>query len=391
VPKTIKLLVGGLHLGGNGYPNAQQTLNILNKQLGVCIVECGAWLPDTMHLWRLSKARLPTKAIALIRFLLGNLLSVLKVLRIQGRERTPAYIPYPSIFFLWWSSWIPTRWRPRCIADAYISVWDSMYRDRCNRGSPSLAERALKAFESRALRAANVVLVDTLANKQMFAKEFGIDNRFIAALPLAIQDSQFLNAFRAEAKDETITVLFVGTLIPLHGINTILEAIKLLMPDPRFQFHLLGDGQDGYLIEHFSAGLSIERFTWIREWVDLSGIAEEIRDADICLGVFGGTGKAERVLPFKIYMYLASGKAIVTQPSFSLPDATPPPPLCASLGTSPQDVANAITQLANDQSLRNTLASDSRAYYIKYLGHDRLASDWRKLLTRFSTGNTLSA
>jgi len=373
-------------LGGNGYPNAQQTLNILNKQLGICIVECGVWLPDTMHLWRLSKARLPTKAIALLRFLFGNLLSVLKVLRTQGQERTPAYIPYPSIFFLWWSSWIPARWRPRCIADAYISVWDSMYRDRSNKGASSLAEQALKAFESRALRSAELVLVDTLANKQMFAKELGLDKHSIAALPLAIQDAQFLkDTHSARTKGKTITVLFVGTLIPLHGIKTIIEAMQLLMPDPRFQFHLLGDGQDGYLIEDFSAGLSVERFTWIREWVDLRRIADEIREADICLGVFGGAGKAERVLPFKIYMYLASGKAIVTQPSFSLPEATPPPPILNSLATSPQDVADAITKLANNESLRNTLASDSRAYYMKYLGHERLASDWRKLLAKFNT------
>jgi glycosyltransferase involved in cell wall biosynthesis len=84
-------------------------------------------------------------------------------------------------------------------------------------------------------------------------------------------------------------------------------------------------------------------------------------------------------------MYLASGKAIVTQPSFSLPEATPPPPMLTSFANNPQDVANAITKLADDESLRNTLASDSRTYYMKYLGHERIASDWRKLLARFST------
>jgi len=384
---TNKILVGGLHMGGDGYPNAQQTVEILNNHLGICIVECGAWLPDSMHLWRLSKARLPIKIVTLARLLVGNLLSLLKVIRIQGRERTPTYIPYPAIFFLWWASWIPRRLRPRCIADAYISIWDSMYRDRSEGPTVSPIEKALKAFESRALCAAELVLVDTLANKLMYANELGVQVRSIVSLPLAIRDDQFLrNTPRPRTKGKTLTVLFVGTLIPLHGVKTILETMELLMPDPRFRFRLLGNGQEGYLIENFTKGLSTERVIWIQEWVDLRRIAEEIREADICLGVFGGEGKAERVLPFKIYMYLASGKAIVTQSSFSLPEATPPPPMLSALATSAQDVANVITRLADDEELRDTLAVDSRAYYIKYLGHERLASDWRKLLAKLVTG-----
>lgn len=385
---TNSLLIGGLHMGGDGYPNARQTLHILQDRLQVQIIECGAWFPDSMQLWRLGRARFPTKIAALSRLFFGNLVSVLKVISKQGPERTLTYIPYPAIFFLWWSSWIPARWRPRCISDSYISIWDSMYRDRSNDSSASLAARLLKLFESRALRAAKLVLVDTLANKYMFVNEFGLEEKSILALPLAIKDERFLNCPpRTEIKDKTLTVLFVGTLIPLHGIKTILEAIQLLMPDLRFRFHLLGDGQLGHLVENFSTGLNMERFLWTRGWADLQRIADEICKADICLGVFGGEGKAARVLPFKVYMYLASGRAIVTQSSFSLPESMPLPPMLTVPVTSARDVADAITRLADDNSLRNKLASDARAYYIEYLGHERLASVWKELLARLNTKN----
>ena len=379
-----KILVGGLHLGGDGYPNAQQTLHILEEHLHLHTVECGAWLPASMHLWRLRSAALPGKVLTLGRLLLGNLLSVCRVLGSQGRERAPVYVPYPALFFLWWASWIPARWRPRCLADAYISVWDAMYRDRSG-GAASLSGRLLKAFESRALRAAAVVLVDTTANKQMVEEEFKVEARRIRALPLAIDEELFAERTAAgvTGKKPTITVLFVGTLVPLHGIATILEAVRMLLPDPRFRFRFLGDGQMGEVVEKLSEEFDPERFVWIRRWLDLPDIAAEIDKADICLGVFGGAGKAARVLPFKIYMYLASGKPVVTQDSLSLPESTPWPPMTTVNAASAAEVANAIVQLANDHNRRQELARAARVYYEEHLSHARITREWQNLLQTF--------
>ena len=389
---TPALFVGGLHMGGSGYPNAYQTLQILRDRLLLQIEECGAWLPDSMHLWRLGKAPLPAKIVALSWFLLGNLVSVLKVTSRQDKEKKPTYLPYPSIFFLWWASWIPVCWRPRCIADAYISVWDAMYRDRSQNGSSSFVAKTLKSFEARALRTAELVLVDTVANKDMLTHEFGLKEHSVKALPLAIDEESFLEPFPPATKQNaSITVLFVGTLIPLHGIATILETVRLLIADPLFRFRFLGDGQEAYLIENFVAELDTERFTWIREWLDPLRIADEIRQADICLGIFGGEGKAQRVLPFKIYMYLASGKAIVSQASFSLPESTPQPPMLSPMTNNAQDVANAIARLAIDEKLRHTLEADARAYYMQHLGHERIALAWCELLVRFSTEQHITA
>ena len=382
--KVPALLLGGLHLGGSGYPNAKQTLLLLKDYLNINTIECGAWLPESMHLWQLGKAQLHIKTIALSRLLFGNLLSLLNVLRKQGRERTPAYIPYPGIFFLWWASWVPARWRPRCLADAYISVWDAMYRDRSG-GAASLSGRLLKAFESRALRAAAVVLVDTAANKQMVEEEFKVEARRIRALPLAIEEDLFAErtATVVTGKEPTITVLFVGTLIPLHGIATILEAVRMLLPDPRFRFRFLGDGQMGEMVERLSGEFDPERFVWIRRWLDLPDIATEIDKADICLGVFGGAGKAARVLPFKIYMYLASGKPVVTQAGFSLPESTPCPPMTTVNAASAAEVADAIVQLADDDTRRQELARAARIYYMEHLSHARIAREWQHLLQTF--------
>src|SRR3546814_6794953 len=44
-----------------------------------------------------------------------------------------------------------------------------------------------------------------------------------------------------------------------------------------------------------------------------------LAQADICLGIFGGGGKDSRVLPFKMYLAMAAGKAIITQEAYGTP------------------------------------------------------------------------
>jgi glycosyltransferase involved in cell wall biosynthesis len=107
-------------------------------------------------------------------------------------------------------------------------------------------------------------------------------------------------------------VLFYGQFIPLHGIETIVRAAQVLESrGTALRWLLVGRGQESPAIDRLVDTLgarSIERVPW----VEPEAIPSLIDGADICLGIFGTSEKARRVIPNKVFQVLARQKPLVT-------------------------------------------------------------------------------
>lgn len=379
---SVKILrVAGLHLGGSGYPNARGTLALLRDRLGLDIREEGRWLPDDFRLWRIGNAGLPARLFVMARLFAGNAASLMRTLVRNAAQPAPVYVPYPAVFLLWMLSWVPRRWRPVTIADAYVSLWDSMVMDRSRARPDGLLSRLLRRFESRALRTADRVLVDTAANERFYVEQLAIAPERLRSLPLAIDLSAAVAGPPDDRPSEApLRVLFIGTFIPLHGILGALRQLAPLLADRRFEFQLIGDGQDADQVQAFLATVPDARVRWMRDWQSAETLADAVRAADVCLGVFGGRGKAARVLPFKVYLYLALGKPVLTQRECSVPAGAPLPPVVAVDLADAGGLEQALLRLQRDPGLRARLGEQGAEYFEKHLGSTCLAGHWRDLL-----------
>jgi len=377
-----RLYTAGLGLRGAGYPNAMRTMQLLGERRRVRIVPCGRWLPEDLHLWRLARGPLGTRLRWAVVLGFGNLASLVHVCARCVFRPAPVYVPYPAIFLLWWASLLPTFLRPAFIADAYISVWDSMFKDRALSVGDGLLARMIQRFEGRALRAARLVVTDTRANEIALVRDFQLNPSRVTSLPLGLDVSPYATiAPIVPRADGTLRLLFVGTLIPLHGVSVILDAARALSAERELEFRIVGDGQQAPLVEQALAEEGHGSLTWVRAWQQPQDMARELAAADICLGVFGGSGKAARVLPFKLYMYLAAGKAVISQNELSLPAGLPAPPILGVAGpVTGERLAAAILRLARDKRLRESLERDAREYFARWLGDAQLAKRWDDIL-----------
>lgn len=375
------IYIAGARATGDGYPNGEGTIRMLHDRQLANVIDVGFRLEPNFHLWRIRRLSLLGQVGALCKLGWQNVASLLRILRRGGRKAL-IYVPYPSVFFLFAVGLLPRAMRPVCIADAYISIWDSGFKDRAASGKPGVLAGCVKWVEGFALRAAAHVLVDTDANRHFMIQEFGLDAASVSSVPLAVDVSLFnyLPVRRADGKTQ---VLFIGTLIPLHGIEVILAAAQVLQCRRDICFTIVGDGQLSELVRA-QASSGAGNFRWVREWQSLPQLATRIASADICLGVFGGAAKAARVTPFKLYYYLAAGRAIITQDEGSTPAGAPLPPAVRirvdAMPASARRLAAAIESLADDSSGRCDLAGHGAAFYGAYLSRDALAAAWRRLL-----------
>ena len=88
------------------------------------------------------------------------------------------------------------------------------------------------------------------------------------------------------------------------------------------------------------------------------------------------------MLPFKLYMYLARGRAIVSQSLLSTPQDVPFPPIEAISEPLAAELADAIRRLATDPERRERMGREAAAYYRHWLANSRVADDWREMLAR---------
>jgi glycosyltransferase involved in cell wall biosynthesis len=170
--------------------------------------------------------------------------------------------------------------------------------------------------------------------------------------PVGATSTWFEAARTAEPADETpssppdLSVVFFGLFTPLQGAPTIGHALRLLHErGVHVRATLVGSGQDADAVRREVADLS--NLTW-RAWVDGAELPAVVAAHDVCLGIFGTTDKARRVVPNKVYQGAAAGTAIVTSDT---------PPQRRALGDGavyvpPGDaeaLADALAELAQDR------------------------------------------
>ena len=312
---------------------------------------------------------LARKILAGIRGMLAHFMVVQKY--VFSEKSDIVYVPYPAIFVVFLLSWLPRKLQPkRLVVDAFISLYDTVVNDRALLKESSLLARILYRIEKRAYLFSTKVIVDTPQNLDFLASIFLLEKYKLVSVPLSTDEHQFKpKKYRAEIG--ICRVLFVGTLVPLHGIQTILNAVSILSERRDITFRIIGFGQEAGKVEHWKLNNATTLY-WQRDWLPSALIAKEIERADICLGIFGSGHKTQRVCPFKIYAYAGVGRPIITGKTDwteKLIEQTGEKFLETTPVGDAEKLAGMILKLADDSDQREKLALASRNLYDRYLSN----------------------
>jgi SAM-dependent methyltransferase len=221
-------------------------------------------------------------------------------------------------------------------------------RDRRLDGGPRQA--VLRLIDAAALRAADVVLVDT--EEHRLALPARHQPRAVV-VPVGASAAWFAAGAAAgevpggppasEVVPGPLRVVFYGLYTPLQGAPVIGAALSLLAGTP-VEVTMIGDGQDAAAAKAAAAANGAVR--WV-DWVPAADLPALVASHDVCLGIFGTGDKARRVVPNKVFQGAAAGCAIVTSDT---------PPQRRALGEAavlvppgdPEALAAALRRLAAD-------------------------------------------
>ena len=145
---------------------------------------------------------------------------------------------------------------------------------------------------------------------------------------------------------------------------------------------MIGNGQQYARTRSDAAHRRLDRLQFVSEWVRPSALVDYIDASDICLGIFGTTDKAARVIPYKVYDALAVGRPVVTRDSPAIREILVHEK--SALLCPPGDgaaLAAALTRLMEDRELRLDLAARGRETYLQRAAPEAVGRDLLAVLS----------
>ncbi len=341
------------------YPRNAQVISAL-RATGVEVIEQHRPVWERRHNWKVGLRQM---------FRIAEAERSLRHSRDVGRDADALIVGYPGHFDLPAAKRV-ARGRP-VIFNPLVSLHDTVVSDRGRFRQGSTAAGIVHLVDRRAFRRADVVVADTDAHARFFLEEFGLSADRLEVCFVGAEDRLFRPGWQPE---RPFHALFVGKLIPLHGLETILAAAELA---PETTFRVIGSGQLESLLATRPANVD-----WI-PWVEYDDLPAEIQAAGCALGIFGSGAKAARVIPNKAFQALACGTPLITADTPAARelltdrrDALLVPP------GDPIALAQAIQLLARDHETRGRIGAAGRRTYEERADEATLGLRWRSVVER---------
>lgn len=248
------------------------------------------------------------------------------------------------------------------VLDAFLGMHE-MFTDRKPEASDSYRAKAWYYLDMYSFRSADLILTDTEEHINYFHEQFRISRKKFRRVFVGSDDTIFFPR-SVNRVDDNFLVMFWGTFIPLQGVQFIIRAAKLLKNQKDVMFKLIGSGRTFDLVKNLCQRLRLKNVSFFTKWIPYHKLPNHIAKADLCLGIFGDTPKAKRVIPNKAFETLAMGKPLITGDSPAAREALTNMEDCVLCKmASPKAIAESIILLKEDEYLKKKIATNGYSLF----------------------------
>ena len=247
--------------------------------------------------------------------------------------------------------------------DAFYSLYDSWIWDRQLASPGSLKAFCYWFLDWLNCRLSDRILLDTEEHIKYFIKEFKVDRaKFIKVLVGTDDD-----IFKPKEKQDKafFTIGFWGKFIPLHGVEFIVKAAKILENQTEIKFKLIGSGQEFSKVKQLADDLKLINIDFLPK-VEYHKLPDLISNFDVCLGIFGKTNKARRVIPNKVYEAIACCRPVITSETPAMRELfVDGQSILFCRRCDAEDLATKILILKNNSIFSELISNEGNKIYLK--------------------------
>ncbi len=272
--------------------------------------------------------------------------------------------------------------KPKILFIPLVSLYDTAIADRGLSDKNNLFAKFLFYIDKLSFKMADLIIFDTNEHINYISNLFNLDKSKFKRVWVGADEDVFYPQCSFSGKwgaGGVFTVLFIGKYIPLHGIEHIIKTAKILEGE-NINFKLVGNGQLYKKMRDLSDELEVKNIDFV-EWIEYNELSKEIGRADVVLGIFGGSEKASRVIPNKVFQAIACRKAVVTGDTLAVRELFMDREnifLCKN--RDPESIRSAILELKNNSDFKDRLAERGYLIYEEKLTTEKIGSEFVKLL-----------
>ncbi|MEY0429513.1 glycosyltransferase [Providencia rettgeri] len=293
-------------------------------------------------------------------------------------------LPMNNTIFSLFDTIVGRLFNKKIIFEFYISNYDSMVNDRKILSQGSLKAKYMLLIEKLLTRYATKIICLNEAEKSYYINFMSSSAKEkIETIPLVIDRINPRTEYSTSHKP--IVLCWWGTYIPLHGLDKLIKAIKLL-DRAQVKLYIFGNSNEKSqpyknLVNQLGLSSKIE---FNNEFTFKNGKLPEflINNCDLALGNFGSSEKAKTVLVNKV----------VDTVALNLPCLTMQTKACNEFfienesifltkeDPTPEDISNAIIKVISNKDNLFKISKNGHSVYNNYFSPEAFSKKYLPLL-----------
>lgn len=246
-----------------------------------------------------------------------NIFSFLKIRKHLKNQYKYVFIVNSNYKILFLFIYLKLFTKNSIIYDAYLSFYENIIADRGRFSKFSLPSLFFYLLDFFLVFFSDILVFDTKEHQDYFKKNYKIKKQTKLLIWPVSLDIKKIDKYLDSINNDLLfpknkyNILFYGTYIPLQGIEYIIKAANILKTKQGIVFTLIGDGFKKREIESLVKQYELINIRFI-DSVTYDKLFLYIKQSDLCLGIFGDTDKAKRVIPNKVLECLSAKKIVIT-------------------------------------------------------------------------------